>query len=187
MVKNLLHKAAPPQLLHHPLDVATLSATLPYPVSSLACCSCYCTLPIPLDLMDALSVAASIVTVLQLTAAVINYLNDVKDAPKDCVRFAIEAANLYNLLVQLKFRLEEGKCNEAWYTTVRALGVENGPLDQYKHALENLRVKITNGRGLKKIGNALAWIFSKEEAMSIISRVERLKSLIQIALEMDHL
>jgi len=137
--------------------------------------------------MDPLSVATSIIAVLQLTAAVINYLNDVKDAPKDCVRFAIEAANLYNLLVQLKFRLEEGKCNDAWYTAVRALGVENGPLDQYKHALEKLRVKITSGGGLKKIENALAWIFSKEEAMSIISSVERLKSLIQIALEMDHL
>lgn len=137
--------------------------------------------------MDGLSVAASIIAVLQLTAAVIDYLNNVKDAPKHCVRFAIEAANLYNLLVQLKFRLEEGKCNEAWYTAVRALGVENGPLDQYKHALEKLRAKVTSGSGLKKIGNALTWIFGKEEVISIISRLERLKSLIQIALEMDHL
>jgi len=137
--------------------------------------------------MDPLSAATSIVNVVQLTAAVINYLSHVKDAPKDCVRLAIEAANLHHLLVQLKFRLEEGKCNDAWYTTVTALGVENGPLDQYKHALEKLQVKTTSGHGFKKIGNALAWIFSKEEAMSIISRVERLKSLIQIALEMDHL
>jgi len=142
---------------------------------------------IPLDLMDALGIAASIIAVLQLTAVVINYLNDVKDAPKDCARFAIEAANLYNLLVELKYRLEEGGRNDDWYTAIRALGVENGPLDQYKHALEKLRVKITSGSGLKKIGNALVWMFSKEEVNSIISRVERLKSLIQIALEMDHL
>ncbi len=138
--------------------------------------------------MDAASVAASIIAVLQLTAAVTDYLNDVNDAPKDCERFAIEAANLYNLLVQLKFRLDEGRCNEAWYTAVRSLGVENGPFDQYKHALEKLRVKISGGSGgIKKIGMALTWIFSKEEIISIISRIERLKSLIQVALEMDHL
>ena len=50
---------------------------------------------------------------LQITAVVINYLNDVKDALKDCTRFAIEAANLYNLLVELKYWFEEGGCNDA--------------------------------------------------------------------------
>ena len=137
--------------------------------------------------MDALSIASSIITILKLTATVINYLHDVKNAPQDCARFAIEAANLYNLLVELKYRLEEGGRNDTWYTSVQALGVEDGPLDQYKHALMKLQVKISSGGGLKKIKNALAWMFSKEEVNSIISRVERLKSLIQIALETDHL
>jgi hypothetical protein len=137
--------------------------------------------------MDALSVATGIITILQLTTAVINYLNDVKDAPKNCEHFAIEAANLYNLLVELKDRLEEGGCNDAWYTSVQVLGMENGPLDQYKHALVKLRTKVSSCSGLKKIGNALAWTFNKEEVNSLILRVERLKSLIQIALEMDHL
>jgi hypothetical protein len=136
--------------------------------------------------MDAFSVATSIVAILQLTAKVINYLNDVKDASKDCARFAIEAANLYNLLVELKYRLVE-ECNDAWYRSVQALGVENGPLDQYKHALMKLQTKISSDSGLKKIGNALLWTFNKEEVNGLMLRVERLKSLIQIALEMDHL
>ena len=33
--------------------------------------------------IDPLSVTASIITILQLTSGVIEYLNDVKDAPKD--------------------------------------------------------------------------------------------------------
>ena len=33
--------------------------------------------------MDPLSVTASIIAILQLTSKVIEYLNDVKDAPKD--------------------------------------------------------------------------------------------------------
>jgi hypothetical protein len=136
--------------------------------------------------MDPLSITASIVAVLQLTHAVVGYLIDVKNAPRDRARCALEASNLYNLLVTLRLRLEESS-DELWYAEVRALDVENGPLDQYKHALEQLQKKITSGSGIKKIGNTLWWTFSKEEVTSILSRMERLKKLVQIALEMDHL
>jgi hypothetical protein len=142
--------------------------------------------------MDPLSITASIIALLQLTSTVIGYLNDVKDASTDRARCALEASNLYNLLVTLRFRLEEGRSNEPWYAAVLALGVESGPLDQYKHALEQLQTKITSGRGINKrginkMGNTLLWKFIKEEVTSIMSRMERLKTLVQIALEMDHL
>ena len=136
--------------------------------------------------MDPLSITASIVAVLQLTHAVIGYLIDVKNAPRDLTQCALEASNLYNLLVTLRLRLEESS-DELWYAEVRALDVENGPLDQYKRALEQLQKKITSGSGIKKIGNTLWWKFIKDEVTSILSRMERLKELVQIALEMDHL
>lgn len=136
--------------------------------------------------MDPLSITASIVAVLQLTHAVIGYLIDVKGAPRDHTQCALEASNLYHLLVTLRLRLEESS-DELWYAEVRALDVENGPLDQYKRALEQLQKKITSGSGIKKIGNTLWWKFSKDEVTNILSRMERLKKLVQIALEMDHL
>ena len=137
--------------------------------------------------MDPLSVTASIIAILQLTSKVIEYLNDVKDASVDRARCALEASNLYNLLVTLRFRLEEGRSNEPWYAAVQALSVENGPLDQYKHALEQLQTKITSRSGINKMGNPLLWKFIREEVTSILLRMERLKTLVQIALEMDHL
>jgi hypothetical protein len=42
-----------------------------------------------------------------------------------------------------------------------------------------------SGSGIKNIGNGLAWKFSKEEVTNVLSRMEHLKSLIQITLEMD--
>jgi hypothetical protein len=78
--------------------------------------------------MDPLSATASIIAVLQLSAKVLAYLNDVKDASKDHAQCAIEASNLHSLLLNLRFRLEEGG-SEPWYNAVRALSVENGPLD----------------------------------------------------------
>lgn len=137
--------------------------------------------------MDPLSITASIIAVLQLSTKVLGYLNNVKDASKDCMQCAVEISNLYNLLFNLRVHLEEGSPDTPWYTDVRALYVENGPLDQFKQALETLQAKITDGGRLKKTGKAMLWKFKKEEVASILSRMERLKTLIEIALQMDHL
>jgi hypothetical protein len=51
--------------------------------------------------MDPLSITASVIAIVQLTGTVIGYLNDVKDAPKDCKEVKVEAANLYSLLICL--------------------------------------------------------------------------------------
>jgi len=137
--------------------------------------------------MDGLSVAASIIAVLQLTGTVITYLNDVKEAPKECQQCTIEASNLQNLLINLRYRLEQGQTGDPWFTAVRTLNVENGPLDQYKQALEQLLSKVEIQNGVGKVKRRLLWKFSKAEVTSILGRMERLKSLVSIALETDHL
>jgi hypothetical protein len=137
--------------------------------------------------MDGLSAASSIIAVLQLTGAVIGYLNDVKNAPKECQQCTIEASNLQNLLMNLRYRLEEGQAGDPWFTAVRALNTVNGPLDQYKQALEQFQERVGTQDGVQKIKRRLLWKFTKEEIASILTRMERLKSLVNIALEMDHL
>jgi hypothetical protein len=137
--------------------------------------------------MDPLSVTASIIAVLQLSAKVLAYLNDVKDASKDRAQCEIETSNLYSLLVNLRCRLEESSASQPWHTAVRALAVENGPLDQFKQALEALQAKMIDSGRLKKAGEALMWKFRKDEVASILARMERLKGLVGVALEMDHL
>lgn len=137
--------------------------------------------------MDPLSATASIIAILQLSNKVVGYLNDVKDASKDRARCAIEASSLHNLLLSLRFRLEEGSGDTPWYTAVRALAVQNGPLDQFKQALELLQNKLTDGGILKKAGGALVWRFKKEEIDRILDRIVRLKTLVGIALQMDDL
>jgi hypothetical protein len=134
-----------------------------------------------------LSVAASIIAVPQLTAAVIGYLNDVKDAPKECQQCTIEASNIQHLLINLRYRLEQGQAGNPWVTAVRALNIENGPLDQYKQALEQLQSKVDVGNGAKQMKRQLVWKFSKAEVAGILARMERLKSVVSIALDIDHL
>ena len=137
--------------------------------------------------MDPLSATASVIAVLQLSSKVVGYLTDVKDVSKERAKCAVEASNLHSLLLNLRFRLEEGNADIPWYTAVRALAIENGPLDQFKQVLELLQNKMTDGGRLKKVGEALLWKFKKEEVVSILDRIERLKSMVEIALQMDHL
>jgi hypothetical protein len=137
--------------------------------------------------MDGLSAAASIIAVLQLTGDVIKYLNDVKNAPKQCQQCTIEASSLQNLLINLRYRLEQAQPNDPWFTALRALTAENGPLDQYKEALAQLLSKVDTHHAGKDIRRRLLWTFSKGEVADILTRMERLKSLINFALEMNHL
>lgn len=137
--------------------------------------------------MDPLSLTAGIIAILQLSGKVLTYLNDVKDASQDRARCAIEASSLHSLLFNLRFHLEKGVLDQSWYTAVRALAVNNGPLDQFKEALEMLQAGMTDRGRLGKIGKALTWNFKKKEITCILTRIERLKSLIEIALHMDHL
>lgn len=139
--------------------------------------------------MDPLSVNASIIAIIQLTSAIIGSLNNLKDTTNDPAQCAIEISNVTNLLVRLMSRLDEASSNDPWYTEVQTLVAIDGPIDQYKSALEQLQSNFTSTASsrLKTSGSSPTWEFSKEEVSRILSGVERLKSLIQIALGMDHL
>jgi hypothetical protein len=137
--------------------------------------------------MDGLSVAASIIAVWQLTSQVITYLNDVKDAPKECRNCMVEVSESNALLFKLNLRLSESSSEGLWYAEVQALAVKDGALDKYKLALEHLLAKIEPKNKMRKLANVLMWNFVKEEVASILARTERLKTLVSIALEMDHL
>ena len=137
--------------------------------------------------MDPLSIAGSIIAILQLSAKVLTYLNNVKDAPKDRAQCAIEVLNLCSLLYKLRDHVEDGDPAQPWYNAVRSLAVKNGPLDQFKQALETLQTKMTDGGRLKKASGSLMWKFQKEEIASILGRMERLKTLVEIALQIDYM
>jgi hypothetical protein len=137
--------------------------------------------------MDPIGITASIIAILQLTAALLEYINSVKDAPKDRAQCAIEASNLYNLLTILRYRMEEPENNKPWYNALKALSVQNGPLDQYRHSLEKIMTKLSQCPGAGKLGNSLLWSLRGGDVKNLLARIERLKTIISIALEMDHL
>jgi hypothetical protein len=140
-----------------------------------------------MDPVTTVGLAASIIQLIDATTKAIKYLNDVKDAPKDRARLAREATSLLALLTDLRYRVEEAKSMDPWFTGVRLLGVEGGPLEQFKEAIEELARKLKPKSGVMKFGKALLWTLDKNEINKILSKIERLKTLVGLALQKDHL
>ena len=58
---------------------------------------------------------------------------------------------------------------------------------QLRQALEQLQSTMAGGGKVARLRDALVWTLKKEEIAIILARMERLKTLVEIALQMDHL
>ncbi|KAH8684491.1 hypothetical protein BGZ60DRAFT_167023 [Tricladium varicosporioides] len=139
-----------------------------------------------MDPVTAVGLAASAVQLVNATTTAIKYLNDVKNAPRDRATLAREGSSLLALLTDLRYRVEEADSTSAWFVGVRSLGIENGPLDQFKDAMENLARKLKPETGINKFGKTLIWTLDKNEISNILSKIQRLNTLVSLALQKDH-
>lgn len=134
-----------------------------------------------------MDVAASLIAFLQLSAVVLGYLSDVAHASKERAVCAQEVSNNHALLTDLRYHIEVNGNLKPWNQSLQGLAVENGPLQQYKTALEELQARMIDRGRLKSLGRVWIWPFEKEEIASIQTRMDRLKYYVNIALQMDHL
>ncbi|KAI4125302.1 MAG: hypothetical protein LQ347_005424 [Umbilicaria vellea] len=132
----------------------------------------------------AVGIVGSIISVLQLSAKVVKYLAATKDASVDCQRLLLEIQSVTGLLYMLKERLAGAGSETLPWT--HSLDAPEGPVTQFRQALEELVPKLLPAEGWKKVGKTLSWPFKKEEIMAILGRIERQKSLFGLALENDH-
>jgi FtsZ-binding cell division protein ZapB len=137
--------------------------------------------------MDPLSLTVSIAALIGTTTQILGYLNDVKTASKERAKLASEVANLMALLTSIRYKVEEAEEEKnTWYNSVRSLlGGANGPLDQFRSALEELAGKLDPATGLKKISRTLIWTLDRKECIDILAKIERLKTLIGLASQED--
>lgn len=136
--------------------------------------------------MDPLSITASIIAVITLSAEVVNYVNYAKEASSDCNRIQVEVSSISGILFSLKDLVERSKSNDTWLATTRSLGIPEGPLWQFKLALERLATELAPISGLKKVGKVLNWPFKREEIARIINTIEHQKTLSILALQNDN-
>lgn len=134
-----------------------------------------------MDPLTAIGLLATIAQLVDASAKVIRYISDARNAPKESLRFAQEASNILGLLLRLRGRVEDPQTPDAWFVEVNAL---SSYLDQLHELLEGLSTKIqSNGGRLQKVNQTLFWTFTKREINETLDTIERIKSLISLALE----
>ena len=138
-----------------------------------------------MDPVTAVGLAASAIQLIDATTTTLRCLNEIKNAPKERARLAMEITSLLSVLTSLRYRVEECKPNGSWFAAVRFLGVKNGPLDQLASTINDLQIKLGAGDGLLKIKHALFWPLTKNDVQDLFVRVERIKSLISLAFQED--
>ena len=137
--------------------------------------------------MDPLSVSASIVALLHLSSSVIGYLSDVKSGPRELQKLRLEVCSILPVLSILQDEAEQAKSGGPWSSTLLSLDVPNGPIQQFRAALEQLEIKLAPVKGWKKVGKAFTWPFGKEETLRLLNTIERQKLLFTLARQNDHI
>lgn len=137
--------------------------------------------------MDPLSITASILAILKLTESLTKFIIDTNRATNDQQKLAAEANSLTGLLIQLHCRVKEARSNDPWFNHAKFLVANNGPLEQFQHILEKIVQQTTSFSNRERLQAALTWKWTKSEVNDALNRIERLKTLINIALTNDAL
>jgi hypothetical protein len=131
---------------------------------------------------DPLSMTASVVAVVQVSAIILKSLGDLKDTPHDLRRLRTEIDSLQGVLLPVLERLTRPE--EEKLTTVQLLSAQ-GPLEEFRMLLEHLKKKLAPVAGLNKARRAVTWQFQKGEIRNILGTIERQKSLFVLALQTE--
>lgn len=133
---------------------------------------------------DPLSVAASIIAVLQLTGTVVRYLANVQDATGYKSRLLLEVSGVKGVLETLRDLSQESLQGDPILSTLSLL---QEPLKHHEVTLRRLENALAPAQGLKKLGKVFKWPFEKGEIVDILGSMERQKTLFGLALQADHL
>lgn len=137
--------------------------------------------------MDPLSITLSVTALLKLTKDVVFYVKEAKDASDERKKFVREISGLSGMLNTLIDFVNEECPDNPWLLAVLELVAKGGPFDQFASALQQLKAKIAPTSGVRKLGQLLLWKHIKEDVQTLLSQIERLKTLVGVALEVDHM
>jgi len=126
--------------------------------------------------------AASIITLVDLTNKVFEYMNDAYRSTKERDKIFHEVTGTQEVLRQLQAKANSDK----WADTMKVLATPQGPLYCLESSLKSLvrGLKPSDSR-LETFGKAMIWPFEKREYQYIVSSLERSKSLLILALQND--
>lgn len=148
--------------------------------------------------MEPLSLAASVITVIQLSERVVSlcrwYVTSMKDAPKDLRTIMMEAGSVRSVVSNLEFFMSTWAADDM-LGILKGLEGPEGPIEGCRKALAALEKMFPsevagNATGTKRRATTisyakLAWPFKEDKARKILDDIVRYKATISLALTAD--
>jgi Fungal N-terminal domain of STAND proteins len=139
--------------------------------------------------MEGLGVAASVIAVIELSAKItsvcVQYSRGVKHAAEDIDRLQDEVKSLQDVLQNVK-QLLDGP-NGARLSASPRLSKEIDGCVSELTTLDQILNPSKSRKAMSRVGfRALKWPFESKAVNEIISRLERCKQLVSLALQVDH-
>ncbi|SJL14259.1 uncharacterized protein ARMOST_17715 [Armillaria ostoyae] len=134
---------------------------------------------------EALGIASSIISLIDVSKTIVEYLKDVKEAPKERDELNRELSNLAIYLDTVHRLTQTAAADDPWLETVQRL---SGPFAQLDELLKSVKTKLEHAPDgpMGKMRQRLLWKFSKESAEDSLKKIERIKSLVLVAVQHDH-
>lgn len=135
---------------------------------------------------DPLSITASIVALLQLTKAAVDYIKDFKGGSEDRVRLRDSIWSTISILEMLKFRFEDAQTEGIEASLESKMNVK-APLRELEKILEKLVAKLAPAGRRGRAMQMITWPFDKGEVNNLLSNIESQKSFFALAMENEHM
>ena len=135
-----------------------------------------------MEAVTAIGLTASLIQLIEAITKTLSFLNDIRGAPRERAELAQELAGLLGILMSLRYRVEDSKPKSTWFAAARFMGVENGPVQQLQETIAAIADKLCKKQNVK---NAVLWPFQKAEVQKLLAKLERLKSLMNLAFQED--
>jgi hypothetical protein len=147
---------------------------------------------IPTSSNDASDLITYINDAMELASTVLQYIGDVKDFSEDCVKIREQISSTMGLLFTLANRIKKAEdeqgddtTDRAWLAAFQPLSVSDGPIEQFKGALEHLSAALVPKDGAHKLGTPLKWDVGDEHIEAVSRSVTQQKSRFVLALQND--
>ena len=135
-----------------------------------------------------MSLSASIITILQLTGTVAQHLTTVRNAGEDRDTLLLELCNVTATLSMLEEQASQAQQGDVWSSGLLSLDKPNGPIEQFKTALERLEHKLAPPEGWSsKVVKAIAWPILKKEIKELLNVIERHKTFFNLVRQNEHM
>lgn len=137
-------------------------------------------------MLDVVSAITSLLTLIQATSQVVDFLSDIKDGGRERMKLLAEVSSFYCALDNLKEILENDrskseindKTDEKWLKAAHQLLLRDGILEQCNGVVSSLEKRLAPKEGKARVIEHLRWPFSKADVLQAVEQLHRLQTIV---------